>query len=308
MLQVADHLARQRLLAQGFRSRYVATSAGRVHVLEAEGQGDLPPVLFLHGLSAAAHYFGRLLTATLPHVQHVWAPDLPGHGRSELPPGVPPVQAMQDALLEAMDALLQRPAVLFGSSMGGFAAVRYAAERPERVRGLVLCSPAGAAMDPEALDHFLRGFRLESHRAALGFVDRFMAHRSWKRPFLAWGVRRSMAHPHVNALLQDMRPDVLLRPEQLAGLTMPVLLIWGQAERVLPSEAYQFYRRHLPPHAEIERPPHYGHAPYLEHPRCVSNKLLSFLERLGPEGAASPPRRRRRRRDAVISFVTRRRA
>ncbi|MCB9646883.1 MAG: alpha/beta hydrolase [Deltaproteobacteria bacterium] len=303
MLQVANHLARQRLWARGFRSRYVATSVGKVHVLEAAGQGSLPPVVFLHGLSAAAHYFGRLLTSTAPHVQRVWAPDLPGHGFSELPRHVPPVLAMQEALLETLDALLERPAVLFGSSMGGFAAVRYAAARPERVRGLVLSSPGGAAMDPEALDRFLRGFRLESHREALGFVDRFMAHRTWKRPFLAWGVRRSMAHPSVSALLQDMRTDALLKPEQLQGLGMPVLLLWGQAERVLPDEAYQFFRRNLPAHAEVERPPHYGHAPYLEHPRCVGNKLLGFLRRLEPDIAPEAPRRRRR--DRVFSFVTR---
>ena len=303
MLQVANQLARQRLRAQGFRSRYVETSAGRVHALEAEGQGDLSPVVFLHGLSAAAHYFGRLLTSTRPHVQRVWAPDLPGHGFSEVPRHLPPVVAMQQGTLEALDALLDRPAVLFGSSMGGFAAVRYAAERPERVRGLVLCSPGGAAMDPEALARFLSGFRLESHKEALGFVDRFMARRTWRRPLLAWGVRRSMAHPHVSALLGDMRAEVLLRPEQLEGLQMPVLLLWGQAERVLPGEAFEFFRAHLPAHAEVERPPHYGHAPYLEHPRCVSNKLLGFLRRLGPVGPAPDDQGRRGRRGA-ISFVT----
>lgn len=279
MFEVVQRLARDRLRVRGFRSRFVDTSAGKVHALVAPGQGSLPPVVLLHGLSAAGHHFGKLLTRLRPHVRKVIAPDLPGHGFSEPPRGPSAVPAMHAGLVEALDVLVDEPSVLFGSSMGGFAALRYAAARPEKVCGLVLCSPGGAAMDYETLRAFLDTFRLEDHAQALEFVDRFMARRTWLRPFLAWGVRKSMGNPHVSALLRDMHPDELLRPEHLEGLEMPILLLWGQAEKVLPVEAYAFFRDHLPPHAEVERPPHYGHAPYLEHPECVLDKLLGFVRR-----------------------------
>lgn len=286
MLEIVDRIARQRLRARGFRSEFVPTSVGRMHALVAEGSGPLPPVVLLHGLSAAGHHFGKLLTRLRPHVQAVIAPDMPGHGFSETPRGDAAVVAMHAGVVEAMNRLIDRPAILFGSSMGGFAAVRYAYEHPDKVAGLVLCSPGGAAMDHDTLRDFLASFQLDGHRDALEFVDRFMARRTWRRPFLAWGVRKSMGHPHVEALLDAMHPDELLRPEHLEDLHMPILLLWGQAERVLPPEAYAFFRDHLPDHAEVERPPHYGHAPYLEHPECVLEKLLSFVRRAAPHAGA----------------------
>lgn len=279
MLRVIDHVARNHLRARGFRSEIVHTSAGRVHALVANGYGPLPPVVLLHGLSAAGHNFGKLLTRLRPHVRKVIAPDLPGHGFSDVPERADALRKMHGGLVEALNALLTDPAVIFGSSMGGFAAVRYAAEYPHKVRGLVLCSPGGAMMDEATLRSFLEGFRIANHEQALEFVDRFMARRSWTRPFFAWGVRKSFGHPHIEALLEQMHADELLKPEQLESLRMPVLLLWGQAERVLPIEAFSFFRDHLPPHAEVERPPHYGHAPYLEHPECVLEKLLSFVRR-----------------------------
>ena len=244
------------------------------------GRGPLPPVVMLHGLSAAGHHFGRMLVRLRNETRGVIAPDLPGHGFSDPPAGASIVRSMQDGLLESLDALITEPSVLFGSSMGGFAAIQYAHARPDRVRGLVLSSPGGAPMTDEELKVFLRGFALESHREALDFVDRFMAHRTWMRPFLAWGVRQSMAPPHIRALLQSMTPDALLRPEHLSTLPMPILLLWGREDRVLPEAAFEFFRAHLPAHARVERPPHYGHAPYLEHPRGVTDKLLAFVRRV----------------------------
>ena len=65
-----------------------------------------------------------------------------------------------------------------------------------------------------------------------------------------------------------------------------------ELKMVLPPEAYAFFRDHLPPHAEVERPPHYGHAPYLEHPECVLDKLLGFVRRCrvhaSPRSATTP--------------------
>lgn len=279
MFEVIQHVARGRLRLRGFDSRWVDTSEGRVHALVARGRGRLPPVVLLHGLSAAGHHFGKMLTRLRPHVRQVIAPDLPGHGFSDAPRGPAPVRAMHAGLVQALDRLVTEPSVFFGSSMGGFAGVRYAAARPEKVAGLVLCSPGGAAMDHAALREFLESFQLEDRRQALEFVDRFMARKTWLRPFLAWGVQKSMANPHIAALLADMHPDELLTPEHLEDLSMPILLLWGQAEKVLPPEAYSFFRDHLPGHAEVERPPHYGHAPYLEHPECVLDKLLGFMRR-----------------------------
>ena len=50
-----------------------------------------------------------------------------------------------------------KPAIIFGISLGGFAAARFTAQYPERVAALILCSPAGATVPPDDLDEMLLG-------------------------------------------------------------------------------------------------------------------------------------------------------
>ncbi|HNC96320.1 MAG TPA: hypothetical protein PKW90_09375, partial [Myxococcota bacterium] len=56
LMSLIDSLALTTLRAQGFSSRFYATSGGEVHLMEADGQGSGPPILMLHGL-VACHLF-----------------------------------------------------------------------------------------------------------------------------------------------------------------------------------------------------------------------------------------------------------
>ncbi|MFT3775220.1 MAG: alpha/beta fold hydrolase [Minicystis sp.] len=275
MLALTNQLARTSLVLNGFLSRHVVTSGGRVHLLEARGRGELPPVVLLHGISSAGVHFFPLLHRLRGRVRYLVAPDMPAHGFSDPPPVMRP-EAMKDALIEAMDAAIAEPSVLFGNSMGGIAAVHYALARPERVRGLILCSPSGASMDEEQLRRFVRGFDFGTHGDALEFVDRLFARRNRMRHLFAWGVRRQFSDPRVRGLLSAIAPQDMLRPEQLSALRMPVLLLWGRDERILPREHYEFFRRHLPPHTRVEEPEGLGHAPYLDDVGKVARQILTF--------------------------------
>jgi pimeloyl-ACP methyl ester carboxylesterase len=287
LLPLTQHLARTSLQLQGYGSRHVATSAGRVHLLDVRGEGRLPPVVLLHGLSSAAVHLLPLLQRLRGRVRRVVAPDMPAHGFSDRPAEIHPA-ALKDALVEAMDAVIDEPVVLFGNSLGGVAAIHYAVTRPERVRGLILCSPSGAAMDAEELKRFVGTFELGTHRAALEFVDRLFAERCRMRHLFAWGVRRQFKSPEVRALLSALAPTDLLSPEQLSALRMPVLLLWGKDERILPRHHLDFFRRHLPDHAHLEEPEGFGHAPYLDDVGAVARRILSFtadVHELGPAPA-----------------------
>ncbi|APR85116.1 Putative hydrolase [Minicystis rosea] len=253
----------------------MVTSAGRVHVLEGRGRGALPPVVLLHGISSAGVHFLPLLHRLRGRVRHLVAPDMPAHGFSDPPPVMRP-EAMKEALVEAMDAVVHEPSIVFGNSMGGIAAVHYALARPERVRGLILCSPSGASMDEDELRRFVRGFDLGTHGAALDFVDRLFARPNPMRHLFAWGVRRQFSDPRVRGLLSAIAPQDLLRPEQLSALRMPVMLLWGRDERILPREHYEFFRRHLPAHTFVSEPEGLGHAPYLDDVGAVARQILTF--------------------------------
>lgn len=133
------------LLPPGADRRWVDTSAGRLAVLHAgEPVAGRVPVVLVHGggTDAAAISWYRLLPS-LGEDTEVFAPDLPGFGASL---GVDPVggpAALADVVVEVLDAVGVRRAVVVGVSMGGDVALNVALRHPGRVAGLVLIAPGG---------------------------------------------------------------------------------------------------------------------------------------------------------------------
>jgi pimeloyl-ACP methyl ester carboxylesterase len=277
MLTVPERLFRRMLNAKGLRSRWLPTSVGRLHVLDGDGRGDLPPLVLLHGFSANSISYAGLLRRFAPHVRRLVAPDCPGHGFSELPADGLTRDTMMTGLFEVLDRILDEPAILLGTSMGGFGAIRYAAARPHKVRGLVLVCPGGAPMGPEALRRFTDTFRVERHADALRFVDRMLSSSPpGFRHVLAHGIRGRFTNRQLRGLLDSLSPRDLLRPEELAALSMPTLMLWGQQEMILPPDHLDFFRRHLPQHAQVEVWDRFGHCGYLERPGAVARRVLKF--------------------------------
>ena len=290
MPALTDRLARTSLRLQGYRSRSLSTSVGQVHVLETEGRGSLPTLVLLHGFSSAGVHYFPLLHLLRRRVRRIVLPDLPAHGFSSTPPGGIRGETLLGGLTEALDQVIAEPVILFGNSLGGVAAIRYALARPERVRGLILCSPTGAAMDADEIAEFSALFRIESHGAALEFVDRVMSKSGPMRQLLAWGLRRKFKNPEMRELIDSITPADMLDPVELRGLRPPTLLLWGREERLLPASHLEFFRKNLPPHARIEEPFGVGHTPYLEDPARLARDILRFAEEVTKIRPSAPPR------------------
>jgi pimeloyl-ACP methyl ester carboxylesterase len=303
MLTVPERIARRVLNAQGLRSRFIATRVGRMHVLDSTGAGSLPPIVMLHGLSANAICYAGLLKRFAPHTRRVLAPDMPAHGFSDTPVGGLNDAAMVSALSEVLDRVLSEtnePAILVGNSMGGLAAVRYANARPERVAGLALVSPGGAPMPAAQFAQFLRTFEISTHREALDFVDAVFANGAGVlRHAFAHGIRQRFTHPQLRQLLASITPEHMLSPSELSGLRMPLMLIWGREERVLPRTHLEFFRKHLPTHAEIEEWPNFGHIGFLEQPDALADRVLAFAR-----GSAASAKNLARRSTGCGDYAT----
>lgn len=280
MLTVPERIARRVLNAQGLRSRFIATRVGRMHVLDSTGSGSLPPIVVLHGLSANSICYAGLLKRMAPHTRRLLAPDMPAHGFSATPAQGLDVESMTTGLSEVLDRVLgetNEPAILVGNSMGGLAAVRYARARPDRVAGLALVSPGGAPEPAAQFAQFLRRFDISTHRQALEFVDAVFADGAGPlRHALAHGIRQRFTHPELRRLLGGLRVDHMLRPEELSGLRMPLMMIWGREERVLPRTHFEFFLRHLPAQAEVEEWPNFGHIGFLEQPEALAARVVDF--------------------------------
>jgi pimeloyl-ACP methyl ester carboxylesterase len=292
MLFINERLTLMTLRARGFVPRWVATSVGRMRVWVAPGKGTLPSLVLLHGLASAAVHLEPMFDQLRAHTRAVIVPDLPGHGESDVPAdGLTPA-SLQQGLLETLDSLAIRNATVFGNSLGGAAAVRYALARPEQVGALILVSPAGALMSAENFVSFTESLRNENHEKARGFVDRVFVKTPWPRALMAWGTVQKFAASPVQSLLTTSQPADQITASQLRALTVPTLLVWPQGDKVFPAGCKEFFATHLP-NCELAEPEGLGHSPYLENARYMSDAVLrwmsaQFAARAARESEAQP--------------------
>src|SRR5207244_4639761 len=108
---------------------------------------------------------------------------------------------LREAMLAGLDAVTaEEPVVLCGSSLGGAVALGYAAARPERVRGLVLLSPAGARMTHEEMRRLVAWFDMKDVGDARRFMETIYHRPPWFLPLLAPSLLDVVATPALRGL------------------------------------------------------------------------------------------------------------
>ncbi|MDQ3730948.1 MAG: alpha/beta fold hydrolase, partial [Pseudomonadota bacterium] len=132
---VSAYRKRQYLLQRGdiceLHSIWANVDGCRIHARVCTATQGATPIVFVHGLGVSASYFiptAERLAADFP----VYAPDLPGHGRSDTPLEALSISDLAQALLAWMDAMGIECAILVGQSMGGQIAVEAALQHPSR--------------------------------------------------------------------------------------------------------------------------------------------------------------------------------
>lgn len=276
LLHGIEKLTRYALNRAGFTSRVVGVGPARLHVYDGPGKGALPPVVLLHGLGASASTFAALVGLLRPHVKRIVVPELPGHGFSDHPGHAVTPEVIETSVIATIDELLDEPALVVGNSLGGALALHVAVTRPEKVKGLVLLSPAGARLPDAEWDDVRRAFQIASRREALALIRRIYHQPKWFVALFAHEFPELMSRPAVTELLATATNEHAVTPDELAALAMPVLLVWGRSERLLPSAALTYFREHLPAHAVVEEPYGLGHVPQVDDPARMAARILSF--------------------------------
>jgi pimeloyl-ACP methyl ester carboxylesterase len=275
-LTLVDQAVRAWMRAYRFENRSVSTSVGNINYYTKAGTGR-GAMAFLHGFGASAGQLAPLAFRLAPRFERVFVYDLPAHGLSDVPDPLD-AHTMERGVLEMLERTLTGPAVIFGNSMGGYAAIRFALARSNLVTRLVLCSPGGASMTEGELDELRRIFRLATHREALAFMDRLLARPARLRHLYAFVVRRKLSDARLQSLLGLVTPDLLLSKDQVAGLERPTLIMWGREDGILPRTNLEFFREHLPPGTRVEEIDGFGHSPHLETPDRVAERIVRFLD------------------------------
>jgi pimeloyl-ACP methyl ester carboxylesterase len=202
--------------------------------------GEGPPIVALHGPGANATHWTRVMPG-LARSHRVIAPDLPGHGESG---GGADALRWLGALIAAT---CPEPPVLVGGTLGGAIAARFACERSDAIRRLVLVDTLGLqAFAParefgEALHAFQADPTPETH-AALWEQCAFDLTRMRGRMgarwelFAAYNVERART-PQVQAAMGGLMEEFglpALDPGELARIRVPTRLIWGRHDRATP--------------------------------------------------------------------------
>ena len=252
------------------RSASVQVRGHRIHYFSG---GEGPPLVMVHGVASRAADAAPLYRA-LSRTHRIYALDLLGYGESDRPRDASYSVAMQaDVVRGFMDALRIREADVIGISMGGWIALKVAAEHPERVRRLVLVSSAGlefpttlreTSFSPQNLDELRASIAMQTDRAVPAFILRDLLRRSRGK---AWVVRRSMASMLARGDLLDRR---------LQRVRMPVLLVWGTRDRIVPISVAAAMQREMP-HARLVRIEGCGHLAIVECRAAALRAIEGFL-------------------------------
>lgn len=222
----------------------------RTHVFESGERGEDPPMLFVHGTAA----FGAFMAPLMARFPESWtiAFDRPGYGLSG--PFAYTEANLRGALTDAMEGVLDGLGIervdLVGHSMGGHASIRFALERPDRVRRLVLVGavPGFPGTRPPVpfrlltvpvLNRVVRRLQPSGEEGVLQTVEIFgeRAVIEDHPAFLCANVALA-ADPkseragftEVNALMwiRGWRSPYRIRPDELQRLRQPTLVIWGE--------------------------------------------------------------------------------
>ena len=275
------------LIASGVSSEVVRLRETDVHFYRAEGGGRGPPLMLVHGLGSSANAFFRTLAPLAKSFSSVFAVDLPGNGFSPVPGAGPmPVREQVELLLEFRRRVIGERVFLLGNSLGGGMALNMAFREPDALRALALVSPAGAQITEERFRGLIESFQVQDAKGA-----RVLAHKLFVKPPLslllfADELRKMMSSETVKSIVAGISTADLVEGAQLAALPMPTLLIWGQSEKLLPYEGLDFFRAHLPAHAEIHEVKGFGHMPQMEHPRAFVERVQKFAVSRGLVHAA----------------------
>lgn len=289
--------AEMRAKYAGEPSQFVELPNGlKVH-LRDEGPRGAQPIILLHGSNADLLTWNPWVER-LADQYRIIRYDSAGHGLTgATSDGTYELSTYVNTVDQVADALGLEKFILGGNSMGGGHSLAYALAHPERVQGLILVDAGGAPSlkKPEDDEGGNIGFTI----AQTPGIRELMKHIT-PRSLVEKSFRQSVSN---EAIVTDEAVDryweMLRYPgnraatiarfgqtrqpfteEQMAGLTMPSLIIWGDEDALIPLAAGEWLDRHLP-NSQLVIFANIGHLPMEETPDDSANAVTAWLKGVG---------------------------
>lgn len=256
--------------------------------LRGEAEGEGPPVVLCHGVTATRRYVLHGSRALARAGYRVVTYDARGHGESDSAPvgegyGYP--QLIDDLERAVAEQVGEERFLLGGHSMGAHTAVGYALRHPERLAGLAVIGPTFlGTIDPDSLEYW------DGLAAALDAdgIDGFVAYigerqgidARWRDSVLRFTRERMLRQGNLGALAEALRQVPRSRPfdslDELGGLDLPALVVASndEADPGHPYAAAAAYAEALPRAELVSEEP--GESPLAWQGGKLSRAIAAF--------------------------------
>jgi pimeloyl-ACP methyl ester carboxylesterase len=256
-----------------FTDHFIEVDGCRTHYRRAgRSPSHAAPLVFLAGASGAP--------VVLPFMEKlaerfdVLVPDHPGYGQSDEPEWLENIHDVAYFYLDFLAALKLEKAVIVGSSMGGWMAMEMAVRNTSRIASLVLVSPAGVRSDgADPADIFLLS---PEEMVRKLFHDQKYAEERLAVPVTPEMIDVGLKNRHTTARLAwEPRLHDPMLPKWLHRIDVPVSIVWGAQDHVLPVGIAHELKRLLPK-AELKIYERCGHLPHVEKMEEFCDLVVKF--------------------------------
>lgn len=241
-----------------------------------QGQGEV--IVLLHGFCGSSKYWEKVIPLLSSY--RVIAPDLRGHGSSDAPLGAYTIEQMANDVLSLLDALKISKVTLLGHSLGGYITLSFAQRYASRLNAFGLIHSTAYADSDEAKEKRLKAVSAIQSQGITEFVDSlvpglFAPETANSAPQLLQRAReigyKTPPQGAVGAALaMRERPD---RRDVLSASTLPVLLVAGEQDGLVPAE--KTFTTNKPNVTQVLIPDA-GHMSLFEQPERLASAIKEF--------------------------------
>ena len=264
-------------------------------------QAQRPPLLLVHGFGASTDHWRKNITELSADFQ-VFAIDLLGFGRSAKPNLQYSGDLWCDQLHDFISEIIGQKTILAGNSLGGYACLCVASQRPDSAAGVVLLNSAGPFSQPEnQIQPSINPLqKLLGKTVTWFFKQRLAQSLLFQYTRQKWVIRRTLEKVYLDKtaitdqlVAEIQRPafdkgaldvfvSVFSSPQGpkvdilLKQLTSPLLLLWGEADPWMKArERSQKFHEYYPQLTEYFLTA--GHCPHDEIPEQVNSHLRDWV-------------------------------
>lgn len=249
---------------------------------QEEGSTNTDTIILLHGFCGSSAYWNKIVPALSPSYQVV-AVDLRGHGGSSAPDEPYTMERFAEDLSLLVDKLACGPVHLFGHSLGGYVTLAFAQKYADKLKSFGLIHSTGYPDDEAA--------KANRDKGAENIRENGM------EPFIKALVPKLFAPGHVSTMPEDVQlakeigfatkptgaiqtlkgmRDRADRNDVLTSTNLPVLLVAGKEDQVIPSEKTFVVNG---PNVDQVLLGHAGHMGMLEEPEKLIEAIVRFVSK-----------------------------